>query len=84
VPACQNFLRDLLKEASKSQEVTEDQLIEYTDTMVAPLPAPALPPQLQVFDSNKDGKLQLSEMAKWVPGAAPNPQAAPRPGKLPQ
>ena len=22
------------------------------------------PPQLQVFDSNKDGKLQLSEMAK--------------------
>ena len=31
---CQNFLRDLLKEASKSQEVTEDKLIEYTDTMV--------------------------------------------------
>ena len=29
-----NFLRDLLKEASKSQEVTEDKLIEYTDTMV--------------------------------------------------
>ena len=22
--------------------------------------------QLQVFDSNKDGKLQLSDMAKWV------------------
>ncbi len=22
--------------------------------------------QLQVFDANKDGKLQLSEMAKWV------------------
>lgn len=50
-----NFLRDLLKEASKSQEVTEDKLIEYTDTM------------LQVFDSNKDGKLQLSEMAKLLP-----------------
>ena len=31
----QNFLRDLLKEASKSQEVTEDKLIEYTDTMVS-------------------------------------------------
>ena len=30
----QNFLRDLLKEASKSQEVSEDKLIEYTDTMV--------------------------------------------------
>ena len=28
----QNFLRDLLREASKSQEVTEDKLIEYTDT----------------------------------------------------
>merc|ERR1719431_408137 len=50
-----NFLRDLLSEAHKSQEVTEDKLIEYTDTM------------LQVFDSNKDGKLQLSEMAKLLP-----------------
>ena len=48
----QNFLQDLLSEADKAQEVTEDKLIEYTDTM------------LQVFDSNKDGKLQLSEMAK--------------------
>ena len=48
----QNFLRDLLREAKKSQEVSEDDLIQYTDTM------------LQVFDSNKDGKLQLSEMAK--------------------
>jgi len=50
-----NFLRDLLQEAKKSQEVTEDQLIQYTDTM------------LQVFDANKDGKLQLSEMAKLLP-----------------
>lgn len=50
-----NFLKDILKRASKSQEVTEDQLIEYTDTM------------LNVFDSNKDGKLQLSEMAKLLP-----------------
>ena len=32
----QNFLRDLLREAKKSQEVTEDQLISYTDTMVSP------------------------------------------------
>lgn len=46
-------MRDLLKEAKKSQEVSEDDLIQYTDTM------------LQVFDSNKDGKLQLSEMAKY-------------------
>jgi len=50
-----HFLRDLLREASKSQEVTDDKLIEYTDTM------------LQVFDANKDGKLQLSEMAKLLP-----------------
>jgi len=50
-----NFLRDLLREAKKSQEVSEDDLIQYTDTM------------LQVFDSNKDGKLQLSEMAKLLP-----------------
>ena len=34
VSTLQNFLRDLLREASKSQEVTEDKLIEYTDTMV--------------------------------------------------
>lgn len=46
-------MRDLLKEAKKNQEVSEDELIQYTDTM------------LQVFDANKDGKLQLSEMAKY-------------------
>merc|ERR1712020_819426 len=50
-----NFLRDLLRKAKKSQEISEDGLIQYTDTM------------LQVFDSNKDGKLQLSEMAKLLP-----------------
>nr|XP_018896479.1 PREDICTED: calbindin-32 isoform X1 [Bemisia tabaci] len=50
-----NFLRDLLKEAKKMNDVSEDKLIEYTDTM------------LQVFDSNHDGKLQLSEMAKLLP-----------------
>ncbi|XP_050500057.1 calbindin-32 [Diabrotica virgifera virgifera] len=49
-----NFLRDLLKEA-KRNDVSEDKLIEYTDTM------------LQVFDFNKDGRLQLSEMAKLLP-----------------
>ncbi|KAI9576851.1 hypothetical protein GQX74_014626 [Glossina fuscipes] len=50
-----NFLRDLLKEAKKINDVSEDKLIEYTDTM------------LQVFDANKDGRLQLSEMAKLLP-----------------
>jgi Ca2+-binding EF-hand superfamily protein len=50
-----NFLRDLLREAKKINEVSEDKLIEYTDTM------------LQVFDANHDGKLQLSEMAKLLP-----------------
>ncbi|XP_071448198.1 calbindin-32 isoform X1 [Hetaerina americana] len=50
-----NFLRDLLKEAKRINDVSEDKLIEYTDTM------------LQVFDANKDGRLQLSEMAKLLP-----------------
>jgi len=50
-----NFLADLLKEAKKETEVSSDKLIEYTDSL------------LQIFDSNKDGKLQLSEMAKLLP-----------------
>ncbi|KAF7492950.1 Calbindin-32 [Sarcoptes scabiei] len=49
-----NFLKDLLKEARRDT-IDEDKLIEYTDTL------------LQIFDSNKDGKLQLSEMAKLLP-----------------
>ena len=51
--------------------MTEDQLIEYTDTMVygnginmSYIYQSIF--QLQVFDSNKDGKLQLSEMAKYI------------------
>jgi len=50
-----NFVRDLLKAARKGNEVSEDQLVEYTDTM------------LQMFDENKDGKLQLSEMSRLLP-----------------
>ncbi|OTF74600.1 hypothetical protein BLA29_010586 [Euroglyphus maynei] len=42
---------NLLREA-KRETIDEDKLIEYTDTL------------LQIFDANKDGKLQLSEMAK--------------------
>lgn len=49
------FLHDLLKQCKKDAEVTEEQLITYADTM------------LQLFDRNKDGKLQLSEMAKLLP-----------------
>ncbi|KAH7638918.1 calbindin-32-like isoform x1 [Dermatophagoides farinae] len=49
-----NFLKDLLREA-KREQIDEDKLIEYTDTL------------LQIFDANKDGKLQLSEMAKLLP-----------------
>lgn len=47
------FLKQLLSDAA--QPVEEEKLIEYTDTM------------LQLFDANKDGKLQLSEMAKLLP-----------------
>ncbi|XP_052232085.1 calbindin-32-like isoform X1 [Dreissena polymorpha] len=50
-----NFLQDLLKQSNKDIEVTEEELIVYADTM------------LQLFDRNKDGKLQLSEMAKLLP-----------------
>ncbi|KAG1709746.1 Calbindin-32 [Nymphon striatum] len=50
-----NFLADLLKEANKDKLVTSDKLIEYTDSL------------LRIFDSNGDGKLQLSEMAKLLP-----------------
>lgn len=32
--ALQNFLRDLLKEAKRSNDVSENKLIEYTDIMV--------------------------------------------------
>ncbi|CAL1535484.1 unnamed protein product [Lymnaea stagnalis] len=48
-----HFLKDLLK--SFERTVSEEQLITYADTM------------LQLFDRNKDGKLQLSEMAKLLP-----------------
>lgn len=38
----------------KSNSIDEDKLDEYTDTL------------LKIFDSNKDGKLQLNEMTRWV------------------
>ncbi|KAL3858753.1 hypothetical protein ACJMK2_009006 [Sinanodonta woodiana] len=50
-----NFLRDLLRQSNRDTDVTDEQLITYADTM------------LQLFDRNKDGKLQLSEMAKLLP-----------------
>lgn len=48
------FLRDFLREAKK-EEIEDEKLSEYTETL------------LSVFDANKDGKLQLSEMAKLLP-----------------
>ncbi|XP_064640076.1 calbindin-32-like isoform X2 [Lineus longissimus] len=49
------FLKHLLKEARPDVTITEEKIIEYTDAM------------LQLFDQNRDGKLQLSEMAKLLP-----------------
>lgn len=49
-----NFLSDLIKE-SRGGPVSEDKLLEYTDTI------------LHIFDTNRDGKLQLSEMARLLP-----------------
>lgn len=47
------FLRNLLAETK--HQVDEEKLTEYRDTV------------LQLFDSNKDGKLQLSEMSRLLP-----------------
>jgi calretinin len=47
------FLRFLLKQSKK--EVSEDKLEEYSFTI------------LKLFDTNGDGKLQLSEMARLLP-----------------
>ncbi|XP_032813567.1 calretinin-like isoform X1 [Petromyzon marinus] len=48
-----DFLKDLLKKANR--EFDEKKLNEYTQTT------------LKMFDSNRDGKLELSEMARLLP-----------------
>ncbi|XP_044514118.1 calbindin isoform X2 [Gracilinanus agilis] len=48
-----NFLKDLLEKANKTFDDTK--LAEYTDLM------------LKMFDSNNDGKLELTEMARLLP-----------------
>ncbi|RTG89062.1 uncharacterized protein DC041_0011578 [Schistosoma bovis] len=50
-----SFLLHLLKEAKPETNIEEGKLIEYTSSI------------LQLFDQNKDGKLQLSEMARLLP-----------------
>nr|CAH8868278.1 unnamed protein product [Trichobilharzia regenti] len=50
-----SFLLHLLKEAKPDTNIEEGKLIEYTSSI------------LQLFDQNKDGKLQLSEMARLLP-----------------
>ncbi|KAG5444030.1 Calbindin-32 [Clonorchis sinensis] len=49
------FLRHLLKQAKPNEEIDEEKLLEYTSSI------------LKLFDQNKDGKLQLSEMARLLP-----------------
>ncbi|KER28675.1 hypothetical protein T265_04546 [Opisthorchis viverrini] len=49
------FLRHLLKKAKPNEEIDEAKLQEYTSSI------------LKLFDQNKDGKLQLSEMARLLP-----------------
>ncbi|CAF1220008.1 unnamed protein product [Rotaria sordida] len=48
------FIKALLTKR-RGTNLTEEKLIEYTDTI------------LQIFDTNGDGKLQFSEMAKLLP-----------------
>ncbi|XP_074645406.1 calbindin-32-like isoform X2 [Tubulanus polymorphus] len=50
-----DFLKYLIKQTAPVAQPTEETIITYTDTM------------LQLFDQNKDGKLQLSEMSKLLP-----------------
>ncbi|CAL8075932.1 unnamed protein product [Calicophoron daubneyi] len=49
------FLRHLIEEAKPNAQIDESKLIEYTTSV------------LELFDQNKDGKLQLSEMARLLP-----------------
>ncbi|XP_076112470.1 calbindin-32-like isoform X5 [Mytilus galloprovincialis] len=49
------FLYDLLKRCKRQADVSEEQMITYTDTV------------LKLFDRNGDGKLQFSELAKLLP-----------------
>ena len=49
------FLFDLLKRCKRQADVSEEQMITYTDTV------------LKLFDRNGDGKLQFSELAKLLP-----------------
>nr|QQY02513.1 calbindin [Cryptocotyle lingua] len=49
------FLRHLLERAKPDEAIDEAKLIEYTASI------------LELFDQNKDGKLQLSEMARLLP-----------------
>ncbi|KAF7256617.1 hypothetical protein EG68_06638 [Paragonimus skrjabini miyazakii] len=50
-----DFLRHLLRQSKPNEMIDEAKLIEYTDSI------------LELFDQNKDGKLQLSEMARLLP-----------------
>ncbi|CAH8491394.1 unnamed protein product [Dicrocoelium dendriticum] len=50
-----DFLRHLLQLAKPHEVVDESKLIEYTTSV------------LELFDQNRDGKLQLSEMARLLP-----------------
>lgn len=50
-----DFLTQFLAEAKPKHAVTPEKLEEYTKII------------LQLFDSNKDGKLQLSEMSRLLP-----------------
>ncbi|XP_055357991.1 calbindin-32-like isoform X2 [Paramacrobiotus metropolitanus] len=50
-----DFLRAVILRSNSSAALDDDKLLEYTDSI------------LRIFDTNKDGKLQLSEMAQLLP-----------------
>jgi len=49
------FLRDVVQKANPSQGINEERLNEYTDYI------------MKMYDTNQDGKLGLSELAKLLP-----------------
>ncbi|KAG0710767.1 Calbindin-32 [Chionoecetes opilio] len=58
-----NFLRDLLKEAKKDQDVSEDKLIEYTDTMGASkLTKEDIERVFALYDRDNNGTIENEEL----------------------
>ncbi|CAH2237672.1 jg11349 [Pararge aegeria aegeria] len=62
-----NFLRDLLKEAKKINDVSEDKLIEYTDTMGATkLTKDDIERVFSLYDRDNNGSIENEELRGFL------------------